>query len=211
MGKSEEIKLKVVEALQDDVYKGVARIDPNLMKAMGLNRGDLISIAGGRETVAIVDRAYPADVGERIIRIDGLIRRNARTGVGENILVKKAIARPAKKVIIAPVQQGVSVHGDPELFKNGLLGRVVTKGDLISLGGVQRRKDLMGEGFPDLFGDLQDLFGSHFGFVGFQNIRFIVVSTNPAQSCIINENTEVIVSSKSVEVAEESVPDISYE
>jgi len=35
-GKSEEIKLKVVEALQDDAYKGVARIDPNLMKAMDL-------------------------------------------------------------------------------------------------------------------------------------------------------------------------------
>ena len=79
MKKNEEIKLKVVEALQDDVYKGVARIDPNLMRLLGLNRGDLISIAGSKETVAIVDRAYPADVGERIIRIDGLIRKNART------------------------------------------------------------------------------------------------------------------------------------
>ena len=34
-------------------------------------------IKGGKETVAIVDRAYPADVGEQIIRIDGLIRKNA--------------------------------------------------------------------------------------------------------------------------------------
>ena len=35
-------KLKVVEALQDDAYKGIARIDPNLMKTMGLNRGDIV-------------------------------------------------------------------------------------------------------------------------------------------------------------------------
>src|SRR3989344_5155064 len=85
-----EIRLKVVEALQDDAYKGIARIDPQLMKIMGLNRGDLISIKGGRETVAIVDRAYPADVGEQIIRIDGLIRKNSKTGVGEQVIVKKA-------------------------------------------------------------------------------------------------------------------------
>src|SRR3990167_5708353 len=109
-----EIKLKVVEALQDDAYKGVARIDPQLMRALGLNRGDVILVKGDRETSAIVDRAYPADVGEKIIRIDGLIRRNAKTGVGEQVIVKKANILPAKKVSIAPAQQGVMIQGDPE-------------------------------------------------------------------------------------------------
>src|SRR3989338_9010475 len=94
------VKLKVVEALQDDAYKGIARIDPNLMKALGLNRGDIISIKGGRESVAIVDRAYPADVGEGIIRIDGLIRRNAKTSVGEQVVGKKAGVKGASKVVI---------------------------------------------------------------------------------------------------------------
>jgi transitional endoplasmic reticulum ATPase len=209
---SDEIRLRVVEALQDDAYKGIARIDPNLMKALGLNRGDIISIKGEKETVAIVDRAYPADVGEGIIRIDGLIRRNARTSVGEQVSVKKAIVKPAIKVSIAPAQQGimVHVHGDPETFKNGLLGRAVVKGDLISLGGVQRRRDLMSEGFPDIFGDLNDLFGG-FGFAGFQQLKFIVVSTNPNQPCIINEHTEVTLNSKGVDVSEEAIPDVTYE
>ncbi len=209
--KTDDIKLKVVEALQDDVYKGVARIDPNLMRALGLSRGDLISIKGGRETIAIVDRAYPADVGERIIRIDGLIRKNARTGVGEQIAVKKADAIPAKKVSIAPVQKGVMIQADPEIFKNGLLGRVVMKGDVISLGGVQRRRDLMGEGFPDIFGDLQDLFGGNFGFAGFQQMRFLVASTTPNQACIINEYTELALNSKAVEISEEALPEVTYE
>lgn len=64
-----EIKLKVVEALQDDAYKGIARIDHDLMKELDVRKGDVIKIKGGRETVAMVDRSYPADVGEGIIRM----------------------------------------------------------------------------------------------------------------------------------------------
>ena len=206
---NDTVKLKVVEALQDDAYKGIARIDPNLMKALGLNRGDIISLKGQRETVAIVDRAYPADVGEGIIRIDGLIRRNAKTGVGEIVIVKKAAAKPAQKVTIAPAQQGIMVHADPEMLKNGLLGRAVSKGDIISLGGVQRRKE-MGDGFPDMFGDFGDLFGG-FGFSGFQQIKFLVVNITPAQICFINENTEVTLNSKATDITEETVPDVTYE
>ncbi len=209
--KSDEIRLKVVESLQDDAYKGIARIDPTLMKSLGLNRGDVILIKGQRETIAIVDRAYPADVGEGIIRIDGLIRRNAKTSVGENIIIGRASVKPASKVTIAPAQQGIIVHGDPEMFKNGLLGRAIVKGDILSLGGSQRRKDLMSEGFPDVFGDLQDLFGQNFGFSGFHQIKFVVVSTIPGQACIITEDTEVTLSPKAVEVSEESVPDVTYE
>ncbi len=211
MKTNDEVKLKIVEALQDDAYKGIARIDPHLMKLMNLNRGDIISIKGQRETVAIVDRAYPADVGEGIIRIDGLIRKNAKAGVGEQVLVSKANVRPATKVSIAPAQQGIMVHGDPEMFKQGLLGRAVLKGDLISLGGVQRRRDLMAEGMPDIFGDLNDLFGANFGFAGFQHLKFVVVSTQPTQACIINENTEVTLHSKTVDINEETVPDVTYE
>ena len=175
--KGDEIRLKVVEALQDDAYKGIARIDPTLMRALGLSRGDVVSIIGGRETVAIVDRAYPADVGEGIIRIDGLIRKNAKTMVSDSVVVKKANAKPALKVSVAPAQQGIMVQGDPEVFKNGLLGRAVVKGDILSLGGAQRRRDVMSEGFPDLFGDaLQDFFGPGFGFGGFQHVKFVIVS-----------------------------------
>ena len=61
---TKKIQLKVVEALQDDAYKGIARIDADLMKELELKRGDAIIIKGNRDTVAIVDRSYPADVGE---------------------------------------------------------------------------------------------------------------------------------------------------
>lgn len=211
MKKNDEIILKVVEALQDDAYKGIARIDPNLMKALELKRGDIISVKGGRETVAIVDRAYPADVGEKIVRIDGLIRRNAKTGVGETVAVKKAQPRAAAKVSIAPAQQGITVHADPEMFKNGLLGRAVMKGDIISLGGVQRRREVMGDGFPDFMQDINELFGQGMGFSGFQQIKFVVVSTTPSGVCVINEGTDIVLNPKAVDVNEEDVPDVTYE
>ena len=68
----EAIKLQVVEALQEDAYKGIVRIDPTIMKKLGLERGDIVFIEGGRQAYSIVDRAYPADLGESIIRMDGI-------------------------------------------------------------------------------------------------------------------------------------------
>src|SRR3989304_2296176 len=107
MAEKKDVQLKVVEAQQDDAYKGIARIDGEVMRELGIRRGDVILIKGARETVAIVDRAYPADVGEGIIRIDGILRRNAKTGVSESVSVKRAEIKEAKKVLIAPAQKGI--------------------------------------------------------------------------------------------------------
>jgi len=204
-----KVKLKVVEALQDDAYKGIARIDSEIMRELGVRRGDVISIKGERETVAIVDRAYPADVGEGIIRIDGIIRRNAKTGIGEYVEVSKADVKESKKVMIAPAQQGVVVQADPEIFKRGLLGRAVVKGDIVVLGGARRRRDIMEESFQDIF----DIFGDAIsGFMPtLSQMRFVVVQLTPNQPCIITENTDIVVSPKAVEVSEEKVPEVTYE
>ena len=212
---SKEIQLKVVEALQDDAYKGIARIDADIMRNLGIRRGDAILIKGNRETVAIADRAYPADVGEGIIRIDGILRRNAKTGIGDPVKVSKAEIKEAKKITIAPAQKGIMVQGDPEHLRNGLLGRTVLKGDVVVLGGVQRRKDLfsemgLGEGFGDMFGEE---FGNILGNLGggISQIKFLVVSVNPNQPVIITENTQVSLNSKAVEIEEDSIKKIYYE
>ena len=137
------VKLRVVEALQDDAYKGIARIDAALMRKLGLERGDIIGIKGDRETYSVVDVAYPADMGEQIIRIDGITRRNSKSSIGDMVEVLRGNVVPAKKITIAPVQKGIMVKGDPDGLKRGLLGKPVVKGDFLVLGGAQRRKDLM--------------------------------------------------------------------
>ncbi len=207
----QEVKLKVVEALQDDAYKGIVRIDTDAMRKLGLKRGDVILIKGGRETVAIVDRAYPADIGEPIIRIDGIIRRNAKTGIGEIISVRKTDIKEAKKITIAPSQKGIMVQADPELLKRGLLGRAMIKGDIVVLGGAQRRRDIMSDMdlFNDIFAEALGGMGG-FGFSGVQ-AKFMIVNTLPNLPCIITENTEITLNPKAVEVSDEKIPEVTYE
>ncbi len=205
-----QIKLRVAEALQDDAYRGIARIDFEVMKELGIRRGDIVTIKGGRETVAIADKAYPADVGEGIIRIDGIIRKNARTSVSENVVVNKADVKEAKKVVVAPTQRGVRVQGD---LKPGLLGRAVVKGDILKLGGIQRRRELMSEdyGMEDIFGNLNDIFGGFNNLGGMHQISFVIANLNPNSHCVITENTDVSLSSKAIEITEENIPEVTYE
>jgi len=211
-----EIQLKVVEALQDDAYKGIARLDSEIMRDLGIKRGDVVLIKGNRGTVAIADRAYPADVGEGIIRIDGILRKNAKAGIGDVVAISKADIKEAKKIMIAPAQKGIMVQGDPESLRRGLLGRTVVKGDLVVLGGVQRRRDLfsemgLGEELGGLFGDTFENMGLGNLGGGITQIKFIVVNSNPSQPVIITENTEVTLNPKAVEISDEKIPEINYE
>ncbi len=70
-----DIKLKVAEAIQDDVNKGIVRVDSSFMREIDVRPGDIVEIEGTRKTVAIADRAYPGDIGLNIIRMDGIARR----------------------------------------------------------------------------------------------------------------------------------------
>ena len=210
------IKLRVVEALQDDAYKGIARIDSSLMRKLSLERGDIILIKGDRETFSIVDRAYPADMGEEIIRIDGITRKNAKTGISESVEIRKAEIKDAKKVTLAPAQHGIVIQAEPESFKRGLLGKPVIKGDIVVIGGSQRRRDIMAsDGLGDLFGgEMGEIFNQMgFGGVpgGITQIRFGIISTNPNSPCMITETTEIVLSSKAVDISEDSIPQITYE
>ena len=164
-----ETRLKVAEAIQDDVNKGIVRIDSTFMAKIGVRVGDIITLTGDRETVAIVDRAYPGDIGLNIIRMDGLIRRNAKTSIGDLVAVKKNLVKEAKKVIIAPSKKGVMIRAGPDIFKQGLLGRAVIKGDVVSLGGQRRRRTAMTE--SPFFDDVFNLFALWPLFFGLEDNR----------------------------------------
>lgn len=216
--REDSLRLRVVEALQDDAYKGIARVDPLLMKKLKLQRGDIISVKGSRETFVVVDKGYPTDTGEKIIRIDGITRRNAKTGIGEQVTIKKANLKEIKKITIAPVQKGVMVqiHGDPEGLKQRMIGLGLSKGDVLVLGGGQRKRDLMSDDFGDLFSDFSDVFNQMGMMGGFQNpsqIRFIVANVNPNQPGIVTENTEITINPKAMDISEDEItaPSVTYE
>ena len=210
-----ELKLKVAEAVQDDVDKGIVRIDASLMKDLNIKAGDIIEIKGERATVAMVDRAYPGDIGLNIIRMDGIIRRNAKTGIGEFVAIKKADVKEAKRVVVAPARKGVFVRASPRTFKQGLLGRALVKGDIVSLGGTRRRRTAMTGSpfFEDIFSKeisrmLEEAAMPGFGF---GNIRFVVAETNPKGAVLISDLTEIVLNPQAVEIKEEIIPDVTYE
>jgi len=206
----ESIKLKVMESLQEDAYKGVARINTGAMRKLGLKPGDFISIKGNRDTCAVVDRAYPADVGEPIVRIDGIIRKNAKAGIGELVTVGALERKEAKKITIAPAQKGIRVQADPELFKRGLIGRPVIQGDIVVLGGSRRRRDLMADSLDDFASIFGEAMGMSFG--RFDSTRFVVVSTNPKGASYISDATEITLSPTAVEFSEETgFSEVTYE
>ena len=208
----EEVRLKVMEALQEEAYKGIVRIDSETMKEIGVKVGDILEIEGSRKTVGIVERAYPTDVGTQVIRMDGILRRNAKTGLGEIVIVRKAAVKPAKSVTLAPAQQEMTIKANPEIFKRGMLGRSVVRGDWVSLGGARTRKTTLSGSpfFEDIFPELKEHFmAAGFGFPF--DLKLIVAETNPKTAVIITEATEVKLNPKAVQIEEEKVLDVTYE
>ncbi|MBR9676334.1 CDC48 family AAA ATPase [Candidatus Woesearchaeota archaeon] len=208
MSSEPEIKLKVVEAIQDDLYKGIIRIDTNYMHQIGVRPGDVVEIMGDRKTVGVVERAYPGDIGLNIIRMDGLMRRNAKTGIGEFVKIKKASFKLAKKVVIAPAKKGIVIKASPEIFKQGLLGRPVVKDDLISLGGPRRKRS-----FNDspIFDDVFNMLDESLMSFGLGDLKFVVVDTTPKEAVVIDEETEVTFNPEAVELKEQKTMEVTYE
>ncbi len=211
---AKEVKLRVVEAIQDDVNKGIVRIDSTFMREADIRPGDIVEIEGVRKTVAIVDRALPGDIGLNHIRMDGLGRKNAQTGIGETVKVRKVDIKEAKKVVIAPAREGIIVKtSSPYVFKQGLLGRAVVKGDIISLGGARRRRTTMTGSpfFDEVFSMMESEMGLGGMGLGFGDLKFVVADTNPKQAVIITDSTEITLNPEAMEVKEESMPGVTYE
>jgi transitional endoplasmic reticulum ATPase len=203
------IKLKVAEAIQDDVNKGIVRIDSTFMHELGIRPGDILEIKGERVCLGIADRAYPGDIGLNIIRMDGITRRNAKTGIGEIVQIKKAIVKEAKRVTIAPAQKGIMIRASPTIFKQGLLGRPVSKGDIVSLGGTQRRRSATNN--SPFFNDIFSMLDEGMAGFGFHDIKFVVVETEPKQAVVITDLTDVRFNPEAVEFDEEKVLEVTYE
>jgi transitional endoplasmic reticulum ATPase len=188
------IDLKVAEAIQDDVNKGIVRIDSNYMKELDVHEGYFVEIEGEQKTIGIADRALPGDIGLNIIRMDGLLRRNSRSSIGEEVTVRKADVQEADKVTIAPSKEGLVVStNNPSIFKIGLLGRPASKGDIVSLGGTPRRMNAMTDisRINDIFGGIkpEDAFG---GIFGLADMKFVVLNTEPKDKpVVITEDTDI--------------------
>ena len=165
-----EVQLRVAEARQQrDVGRGIARIDSRVMDEIGVTVGDIIEIEGKRKTAARVWPAYPEDRGLDIIRIDGWIRKNCGASLNDYVKVRKAEAKEASYVKLAPVDIRISVDRDFIRFvKDRLIDRPLVKGDTVLI-------MMLGHSIP-----------------------FLVVKTRPIGIVRVTHDTEISVLSEPV-------------
>jgi len=192
-----ELKLAVAEAKrQVDVGRGLVRLDDDVIKKLVIEEGDVVEVIGSKPTGAIALEGYPEDRGLHIARIDGFMRRNAGTSIGEKVTIRKVEVKEAKKVVIAPAESGVRFIASGGVIKRNLLGRPLLKGDLITTSAPVG---------ADIF---EEFFG---GFVGLGEMKFIVTNTSPSGIVLVTELTDVEVLPEAVEIKEVKVPVVTYE
>jgi len=124
------VQLRVGDARQRDVGRGIARIDQITMQKLGISAGDVIEIVGKRTTSAIAWPAYSEDQNRDILRIDGFSRKNAGVAINEYVLIRPAKVKTALSLTLAPVDMRLNVDDDFTNFvKNRLMERTLVDGD----------------------------------------------------------------------------------
>ncbi|WP_414837681.1 CDC48 family AAA ATPase [Candidatus Nanosalina sp. VS9-1] len=206
------VKLRVGEVppnAQQDIGKGIVRIDSKIMEEIDVREGEAVVIEGDRETAGRVARSYPADKGLGIARMDGYMRKNAGTSLGENVSVRKADIQKAEEITLAPAEKGVMMQvSNPNIFKKGLANRAVMQGDIVVPGSDRDRPQGMFDDMPFDFD--MDKFAFSFG----GDTKLMIVKTKPKGPVQITRDTEIKVKKQAVDEQEQQrvkVPDVTYE
>ena len=168
---SDSIVLKVAMARsQSEAGYGRARMDGGSRRALGVELGDTVEIAGKRSVVAKVFKCDPEDEGRGMLFIDGLTRTNAGVSVDENVTVRRCTPQPAEQITLAPnIPDGKRIK-----FESGI--------ENVFLKGLMNRP-LMAD---------TDIIVPNIALMGNRS-TFTVVSTTPKGAVIVNEKTRIVV------------------
>ncbi len=157
------IFLRIAEISIKDAGKGIARVDPSDMRALGIDACDLVEIGGKKR---IIVRVMPSEKPLReksVIQIDGISRENSRVGIDDRVFVKKVELNQAIKVVLAPQSDALLFNGnDTEYLVSRLDGIPVTIGDRVRV-----------------------------TLPGARNEDFHVLGTIPAESVVIGPATKI--------------------
>ena len=177
----EKVSLRVAETDPKFVGKGIAIIDPKIMKELQLGTGDVLELSGNRRrTHTLLWSAQQFDFGKKLIRIDGYTRNNLGVGIDDNVSVRKVNADKVQQVVLSPTED-LNVVGLEEYLPELLEGHVVTKGDSIPI----------------------NMMGHKIGFM----VTTIIPSDGPA---IITANTDFVIGSVP-KTGTKLIPRVNYE
>ncbi|MCU1601153.1 MAG: ATPase, partial [Frankiales bacterium] len=114
-----------------DQRRGIVRMHPDALTALGLSVWDLVTVTGTRTTGGMVALAPPGR-GAHELLCDELVLGNA--GVPDNgvVRVERAPDVEALSVTVNASKEIISTVS-PEILRTSLLGKVMTTGDQVSL------------------------------------------------------------------------------
>ncbi|HLE54524.1 MAG TPA: CDC48 family AAA ATPase [Thermoplasmata archaeon] len=179
--KAREKFLRVAEAKPADAGRGIVRVDPEVLKIIELQEGDVVLVEGGKVTAATVRRGYPEDANRGTIRMDGMQRRNADVGIDDKVGLRKAVARPAEKLSLAPTE-AIRIMGGEQFMAQTLQGQALTRGDVVSVNVMGRKFDFVVTSFAPT-----------------------------ADAVLVGPSTEIKLAEKPIKEEEAKVPRVTYE
>ncbi len=189
------IKLKVVEAHQDDVNKGIVRVDSEFLTQVGIRSSEPVGIVGDKKTIAIADRCYPLDSRLKIIRMDGITRKNAKVSLGDIVEIFKPEIKEATKITLTPISE-FNAHPTTILnIKKGFFGKCFVRGDIVVPAPIQERKQFFSR--DNIFGGIDVLIENEILGANLSSMKFKVKNNSPnSDFLVISSNTDIIFSSK---------------
>jgi len=125
-----EITLKIAEASQRHIGKGIAVMDPKIIEDNNWKTGQILELIGNRKSHVKLWSGSTTDYGTGIIKIDGITRHNIGAGIGEKIKIKKVDAGEAEQVTLSPTEK-LGEEGLQEYMQTYYMGHVLTPGDTL--------------------------------------------------------------------------------
>src|ERR1700727_375660 len=114
-----------------DSRRGVIRLHPNAIAALGIREWDAVSLTGSRTTTAVAGVAGPqTPIGT--VLLDDVTRSNAGLSADTAVIVAAATVYGARSVTLSGSTLA-SQSVPPTTLRQALLGKVLTVGDAVSM------------------------------------------------------------------------------
>jgi transitional endoplasmic reticulum ATPase len=166
-----------------DARRGVVRLHPEVLTALGLAPGAPVLLSGRRTTAGIAARTGPG-ASRALLYADDLTLGNLGVRDGGQVTVRPAPVVAAHRVTLAGPPEIASVVS-PEMLRLALLGKVVTAGDNVSL----LPQDVTG-GDRDLVAAARRSLANSVGFA-WTTALLTVVAADPDTAALVTMDTVV--------------------
>ncbi|MFC3493425.1 AAA family ATPase [Glycomyces rhizosphaerae] len=166
-----------------DARRGIVRLHPEALTALGLRAGDAVELTGRRTTAAI---ALAADryASRRALYADDLTLGNIGARDGDPVRLAPVSLAAADRVVLSGPASAVAVV-DPDTLRLALLSKVVGEGDDVSLLPIE-----LGDAQREIVAATRRTLNNTLG-MGWTTMVLNVVEASPAHAAMITSDTRV--------------------